>query len=181
MVRIFGLMIALCFVSEGWAATPYKKTLNQKKNSYMSDGVFVGGKSGQGSALLGVRRTHSKKAQIERVILDLGDKDERSSREMPFYQVSVDSGSKRIVLDLAQLKFSRVTEAQLKTLFSKSPYVQSVALSFDPEDKGATMVLDLKRPVRLEVFQLLDKKKPARVVMDLKPVTSARAPAHRKG
>ena len=44
----------------------------------------------------------------------------------------------------------------------------SVSLTLDPEDKAGTMVLYLKKPARLEVFQLLSKKKPARVVLDLK-------------
>jgi hypothetical protein len=107
---------------------------------------------------------------MERVVLDLGDKDMKTSRQMPFYQVSVDAASKQIVLDLAQLKYSRVTESQLKSLFMKSPFVDNVALSLDPEDKGATMVLNLKRPMRLEVFQMMSKNKPARVVLDLKPL-----------
>lgn len=179
MVRFSVVVLAVSLCLPVFAATPYKKSLNVKKNAYVSDGVFIGGKSGHGSSLLGVRRTSSKKLQMERVVLDLGGKDQKASREMPFYQVSVDAGSRQIVLDLAQLKMSRVTESQLKTVFSKSPYVESVALSFDPEDKGATMVLNLKQPMRLEVYQLLSKKKPARVVMDLKPMPGSIFPKSR--
>lgn len=170
MVRLLVSLLSVSLCWPAFAATPYKKSLNVKKNAYMSDGVFIGGKSGHGASLLGVRRQSSKKMQMERVVLDLGDKDLKTSRQMPFYQVSVDAASKQIVLDLAQLKYSRVTESQLKSLFMKSPFVDNVALSLDPEDKGATMVLNLKRPMRLEVFQMMSKNKPARVVLDLKPL-----------
>jgi hypothetical protein len=175
-IRILSIAVLASMVFQVDAATPYKRTLNVKKNAYLTDGVFIGGKSGKGASLLGVRRTHSKKAKIERVILDLGGEDIRTARgrAMPFYQVSVDKNSRRVVLDLAQLKLSRVTEAQLRNLFAKSPYVQDAALTMDPEDKGATMVLTLRQPMRLEVFQLVNKKKPARLVMDLIPMPKAR-------
>jgi hypothetical protein len=179
MVQVLVSVLSLSLCWPAFAATPYKRSLNVKKNAYMSDGVFIGGKAGHGASLLGVRRQSSKKLQMERVVLDLGDKETKTSREMPFYQVSVDAAQKRIVLDLAQLKFSKVTESQLKSLFMKSQFVESVALSFDPEDKGATMVLNLKRPMRLEVFQMMNKNKPARVVMDLKPLNGAIFPKSR--
>jgi hypothetical protein len=77
-----------------------------------------------------------------------------------------------VVLDLAQLTTSNISEAQLKQTFKKSPFISSVELTLDPEDKAATMVLNLKRPMKLEVFELLAKGKPSRVVMDLTPTGS---------
>ena len=66
---------AVIFLSQGsQAATPYKQTLSVKKNAYASDGVFIGGKAGAGTSLLNVRRIFSPKAQLERVVLDLGDR-----------------------------------------------------------------------------------------------------------
>lgn len=157
------------------AASPYKKTLAVKQNTYIRDGVFVGGKAGEGTSLLGVRRTYSGKAQVERVIVDLGDHELRPAGRNPgYFQVSMDARNHRVVMDLAQLRLSKVTEAQLQNLFRNSPNVASATLTLDPEDKAATMVLKLKKPMRLEVFQLLDKKKPGRVVMDLTPIRNIR-------
>lgn len=153
-----------------WAATPYKKTLTVKKNQYAEEGVFVGGKAGGGSSLLNVRRIFSPKAKLERVILDLGDKEAKpAGRNIGYFQVSLDSKENRVVVDLSQLKLSRVSEMAVQNLFKKSQYVASVGLTLDPEDKAATLVLNLKRPMKLEVFQILKDNAPGKIVMDLSP------------
>jgi|GEM_PF-1523743 len=170
-------LLLLAFTLSGFsalAATPYKRTLSVKSNAYVKDGVFIGGKANEGTSLLGVRRTYSGKAKIERVIVDLGDHEAKPAGRNPgYYQVSMDSANNRVVMDLAQLRFTKISEAQLQNLFRGSPYVSEAQLTMDPEDKAATMVLKLKRPMRLEVFQLMDKKKPGRVVMDLTPASSS--------
>ncbi len=177
-MRLLVIGILLAGSTNLGAATAYKKSLTPnlafkqaasgKKNAYLNDGVFVGGKARGGSSLLGVRKAFSAKVGLERVIVDLGDKEAKpSGKAISFYQVALDSSKNRIVLDLAQLQLSKVSETQLKQIFAKSEYVKSVELTLDPEDKAATMVLNLKRPVRMEVFQLLTKDKPSRVVMDL--------------
>ena len=176
MLRCLILLIAVVLGFAGisvFAATPYKRTLSVKSNTYMKDGVFIGGKAGEGSSLLAVRRAHSGKAKLERVIVDLGDHQAKPAGRSPgYFQVSMDSTNNRVIVDLAQLRFSKVSEAQLQNLFRKSPYVSEASLTLDPEDKAGTMVLKLKRPMRMEVFQLLDKRKPGRVVIDLTPIGS---------
>lgn len=181
-MRVFSLVVLAALFLPGtvWSASPYKKTLSVKKNLYVRDGVFIGGEAGRGSSLLGMRRTFSPKLAIERVVMDLGDH-EAKPRGEGYFQISVDAKMNRIVVDLAQLKLSRVSEAQLRNLFMKSAYVSSVSMTLDPEDQAATMVLDLKRPVRLEVFQLLAKDKPARVVMDIRPLTASAKVSKKKG
>ena len=173
MTKYLLFAAALSFGAQ--AATPYKRTLNVKKNAYLQDGVFVGGKAGAGATLLGVRRMFSPKAKIERVIMDLGNKEAKSSKGAPgYFQVAMDKSNQRIVVDLAQLRYAKVNEQQVRALFRQSPFVKNVSLTFDPEDKTGTMVLELKRPARLEVFELTDPKKTGRVVMDLKPLEARR-------
>lgn len=158
------------------AATPYKQTLNVKKNNYAVDGVFIGGKAGTGSSLLNVRRIFSPKAQLERVVIDLGDeKAKPAGKNIGYFQVSLDAGENRAVIDLSQLKLSRVSEAAVQNLFRKSPFVQSVSLSLDPEDKAATMVLNFKKPMKLEVFQQLKSDQPGKIVIDLSPKVKSSA------
>jgi len=167
----------LAFSTSAFAASPYKQSLANKSNAYLQDGVFTGGRAGMGSSLLNVRRTYSQRAAIERVIVDLGDQDMRpTGKKMPYFQASVDAKANRVIVDLAQLQMSRVTETQLKKLFRSSPYVASVEYSVDPADKTGSIILNLKRPMKLEVFQLLAAKKPSRVVLDLTPaaVTSVK-------
>lgn len=167
--------IMLAFQAE--AASPFKNSLAQKKNSYLEDGVFVGGKAGSGVSVLDVRHSFSAKMQIERLIVDLGNGDGKPlGKDISYFQASVDAKQNRIVLDLAQLHASQVSEQKIQALLKKSPYVASAEFTLDPEDKAGSLVLHLKRPMRLEVFKLLDSKKPARVVLDLTParVTSVK-------
>lgn len=156
------------------AATPFKKSLSEKKNAYVTTGTFIGGQANPGGiSLLNVRRSFSAKAKVERVMIDLGDKEMKPlSGNLSYYQASIDPGQNRVVLDLAQFKMSRVSEQQVRNLFRKSPYVKSADLTLDPEDKAATLVLHLKQPMRLEVFKQ-NSKKVGRIVMDLTPITGS--------
>jgi hypothetical protein len=156
-----------------FAASAYKKSLDVKRNEYLRDGVFIGGQAGTGASLLGLRRTYSGRLQTERVIIDLGDKEAKpSGTQVGYFQVSMDARNQRVILDLAQLMISKINERQIQETFQKSPYVKSAELTLDPEDHAATLVLNLKGPMKLEVFQIRKAKKPGRVVLDLKPVRS---------
>lgn len=167
---IWASTIILLIAQATEAASPYKKTLSVKKNNYSADGVFIGGKAGAGTTLLNVRRIFSPKAQVERLVLDLGDKDAKpSGKEIGYFQVSMDSAQNRAVIDLAQLKLSRVSETAVRNLFKKSPYVETVNLTLDPEDKAGTMVVQFKKPMKMEVFQQLKSGHPGRVVIDFTP------------
>lgn len=178
-MRFLVLTLLLAYGVLGFASTPFKKSLTVKNNSYLLDGVFLGGKAGTGATILGVRRAFSKKAEIERVIVDLGDAQAKPAGKNPsYFQASVDQKTNRVVLDLAQLRMSLVTEQKLKEIFKNSPYVSSVEFTLDPEDKAGTLVLNLRHPTQLEVFELLDHKKPARIVLDLRPAKSTHMKGH---
>lgn len=169
MRLVLGMLVLVS--TSGWAATPFKRTLDVKKNAYVADGVFTGGRViAQGTSLLGVRRDFAPKSGLERIVVALGDKDAKPlAKGMAYFQASLDSANKRVVLDISQLKQSKISEAQVQRLFRTSPNVASIDFTLDPEDKAASMVVNLKRPMKLEVFQL---RKPARIVMDLKPVAA---------
>lgn len=172
------LMVLVVSAGTATAASSFKRSLTEKKNRYMTDGVFVGGKARDGLSLLGVRKAFSAQAKLERVILDLGDrKAQPSGKEIGYYQASLDRSKKRVVVDLAQLTTSNISESQLKQIFKGSHYIESVELTLDPEDKAATMVLNLKAPMKMEVFELLASGKPSRVVVDLTPLRAASNPA----
>ena len=163
--------------ASGWAfaATPFKQSLTNKRDNYLTHGVFTGGKAGLGSSLLAVRHQFSKKTNFERVVVELGDKNANPAGEnMGFFQASLDPVQKRLVLNISQLRLSKVSELQVRQLFKRSPYVQSVDFTLDPEDKMATMVLNMKKPVQLEVFHKMQDGKPAQIVMDIAAVRSKR-------
>ncbi len=176
MLRFFVILMFAGAATGVHAMTPYKRTLTVKSNSYVKDGVFIGGRASTGSSLLAVRRSYSSKAKVERMIVDLGDHESKPAGLNPgYFQVSMDAANNRVVVDLAQLRYSKISESQLQNVFRRSPYVADATLTLDPEDKAGTMVLKLKRPMRLEVFQLKNKNKPGRVVIDLTPSTVPRA------
>ena len=169
-MRVMALVLLGSFSWMLFASSPFKQSLAQKTNAYVKDGLFIGGSAGSGSSLLAVRRNFSKKANIERIIIDLGNKDAKpAGKNMSYYQASMDAQHNRVILDLAQLKLTLVSEQKLKQVFKDSPFVASVEFTLDPEDQAGTIVLNLKRPMQLEVFNLLSTPKPARIVMDLTP------------
>lgn len=157
------------------AVTPFHRSLVQKQNKYMKDGVVVGGQAGRGASLLNVRRAFSPKIGLERVIVDMGDEqgNATSSENMGYFQVALESKRNRILVDLAQLRISKLSEPQIKSIFKKSPYVKTASLTLDPEDNTGTLLLELSRPVRLEVFNLSATKKTPRIVLDILPASAA--------
>lgn len=167
-MRLFSLLLLAMVSATSGAATAYKHSLSGKKNAYLKDGVITGGVAGTGTSLLNVRRAFSAKAELERLIISLGDKEAKPLKGEPtYFQAAMDASNNRMVLDITQLKLSKVSEQQVQRLFKSSPYVSSVSFTLDPEDKAASMVVNLKRPMKLEVFRL---SKPARIVLDLKPL-----------
>lgn len=158
------------------AYSPFKRTLEEKKNTYVTDGVFTGGKASPGGvSLLNVHRAFSKNSKIERVTFDLGDKNLKPlGMGMGYFQASLDPRTNRLELDIPQFNMTRVSEPQLRALFKKSEYIKTADMTLDPEDKSATIVLQLKQPMKLEVFQSLKDKTPARIVMDLAPAAPAK-------
>ncbi len=167
------LIIAAVFVLHTpsvQAASPFKKSLSKKTGKYISEGVIVGGRVGKGYTLLNIRRSFSKKAKIERVVLDIGDLRGRPVLgEVNYFHVSVDKGLSRVVVDLSQVSRSGVSQAQLLELFKKSPLVRSAEITYDPEDVSTNLVLKMKKPTFVEVFQLSEPNAPGRIVIDMKP------------
>ncbi len=170
-------MSLVCLGLSAHGATAFKRSLTQKQNKYLKDGVFTGGEAGQGASLLNVRRAFSPKLGLERVIVDMGDATGEAKVDGPmgYFQVAMDSTRNRVIVDLAQLRVSKVTESRLKELFKKSSFVKNVALTLDPEDQTATLVMDLSKPARLEAFRLNAKGRAPRIVMDLIPLGAAKA------
>lgn len=168
MLTILTYIMAGTFV---WAATPYKRGLDKKLNAYITEGVYTGGTITTPLSLLTVRRHYAKTAQVERVFLDLGDAlGEPLKNGVGHYHVGIEKNPSRVVVDLNQVMRSGISEEQLRKSFEKSTYVKAVSLRFDPEEKVTTLVLDMKKPVGVEVVEMPSKTKASRLVVDIKPV-----------
>lgn len=152
-----------------FAASTYKRALDKKLDAYLGEGVVIGGRAGQAYSLLNVRRDLAAKQGLERVILDLGDMEGRPLKGgASYFQASIETRPPRVVIDLAQVSRSRVTEAKLKRAFQRSPYVKTVELTSDPEDRSASLVLALREPMAVEIFEMPSKTQASRIVIDLK-------------
>lgn len=158
---------------EAFSASKYKQALDKKIDAYLDEGIVVGGRAGRGYSLLKVRRDLSTKLGMERVILDIGDLEGRPALgKVNYFQATVEKNPPRVVIDLAQLSRSAVDEATLKKTFAKSPYVKNVELSSDPEDHSASMVIFLRQPMLVEVFEMPSDKKASRIVLDMKKMVA---------
>jgi hypothetical protein len=167
----FFLLLALVAGPTAFSASIYKKALSTKKDQYLTSGVVIGGQAGAGFTLLNVRRESSNKLAMERIIFDIGDRDGQPLlNRLGYYHISVEKNPSRIIVDLSQVAKSKVSEMDLARLFSKSPFVQKVEMSMEPEDNSAKIVLLTKEPVAAEIFEMQSAKKASRIVIDLKKV-----------
>lgn len=149
-------------------ASAFKKALEVKKNNYIEKGTVIGGEAGQGFSLLKIRSQANPKRGMERVVLNLGDEQGRLLMgRLSFFQVNVEPEKSRVVIHLSQVVESRVSEEELKNTFKKSPFVRSAKLIPDVDGGDVSLVLQLKREAKAEIFQLTEKGKPGRLVVDL--------------
>ena len=170
-IRIL-LVLTMLTAESAFAASIYKKALDTKKDQYLTSGVVIGGQAGAGFTLLNVRREHSQKLSMERIIFDLGDRaGQPLLKRLGYFHISVEKNPSRIVIDLSQVARSRVSEMDLVKLFSKSPFVAKVEMSMEPEDSAAKIVLNTKTPIAAEIFEMPSNKKASRIVIDLKNAT----------
>ncbi len=165
---VFGLMWLWCFVVD--ASIPPKRALDHKKNMYIQEGVLVGGRTGDGFSLVDIRRLSSKKdkAGLERLVIQLGDRKGNPLKgPMGYYHVAVEKDPHRIVIDLTQVGVSRLTEAQILARLRELKSFKDAFVVQDSEAGSLKIVLSLKRPVAIEVFEPKSKEKPPRLVIDL--------------
>ena len=166
------LIIGLLSMQNVFAATDIHRAAKKKIDQYIKKGAIIGGQTGKGFSLLGIRRHFAGGSKTERIIFDLGDKKgDPLKGELSFYNISVEPQFKRIVVDLAQVYKTALTEKDLNAKFKTSPLVQKVFLTFDPVDQNTTIVFMLKNSAAVEAFELGDKtKNPRRLVLDIKKI-----------
>jgi hypothetical protein len=88
-----------------------------------------------------------------------------------FFQVSHDSRNDKITIDLQGTKMNSKIREQIKAALRGSRLVKSYELVEDSQTGDATIVLQCRPSVELEVFELTSQgSKPARLVMDLREI-----------
>lgn len=162
IISISTLFLAL---SAG-AAIPKAKAQPQK--ILAGAGAKTGGLAGTGFSLLDLKSDFNRQAGTERLLIDVGDIDGRPQKGLPgYFQVELQNNSKRIVIDFAQMPGSHLEARQLQEKLKKSMFIKSAKLLADPSDSTLSLVLDLKKPAKLKVFQVPGEKTTSKVVLDL--------------
>ena len=131
---VSGLLIAISL--GGGAAIPKLMVKPYKKNLFIKQGIFRGGRSTrQKLSVLDIRRTFSKKQLVERIAIDIGT--EKGKAKLPhlgYFHVSIEKNPRRIVIDLEKTVKTAIDEKLISEIFKKSYFVQSAQITMDPED-----------------------------------------------
>lgn len=103
----------------------------------------------------------------ERLSLTLGNKNGVALDEPGFFQVAVDEGGTRVVLDLSQVQQTSVDQNDLKSVLKNSSLVRSAEITMDPVDKSTNITFLMKKPV---LAKATSNKANGKVFIDLQEV-----------
>lgn len=161
------ILLTLVFIALGAdAAIPPAQNSPQKILS--GSGYRSGGVAGSGFTLLNLNAEFNPKTAIERMILDVGTLDGQANKGLPgYFQVELKPGARRVVIDFSQMPNSQMTSSHIQYRLRKSKFVKQVKMLADPTDGSLSLILDLKKPARLKVYQVPGEKLTSKVVLDL--------------
>lgn len=148
------------------AAIPAKQMARPPQKILSGRGAVTGGMAGSGFSLTNV--TLAKTPGKERVVLDVGDLQGMPHRGLPaYYHAELRENPRRLILDFAQMPNVLVDDKALHAKLRGSQAISNSTILIDPTDQTLSLVLDLKKNVKAEVFQVEGKKGTSRVVVDL--------------
>lgn len=147
--------------------TQVHQAKERKTNSFISDGVFVGGdRSVQEIVVSNVR--HSMNSGYERVVVDLKKNEKGELQGMdktPFYHAAVSKDQGRVVFTLfGNPRLDLNPQAVLGT-FKKSKLIKNIDFMPLLEKDRWQFIVELSNPAAVEVFALLN---PTRLILDLR-------------
>ena len=161
------LILGVSVILQARAAVPPMAVAKPQK-ILVGSGALSGGIAGTGFSLMNLKLTTNRQTRFERLMIDIGDIDGRSLKGLPgYFNVELQNKAKRIVVDFSQMPTTLLDVKALTARLSKSMYVQSVKMLADPSDNTLSLIMDLKKPVQLKVFQVPGQKTTSKVVLDL--------------
>lgn len=132
------------------------------------EGVTFGGLAGSGFTLMDLRRTADAKKKIERIVIDVGDRQGGAMRGWPgYYFAELKRQPNRLVIDFAQMPNARINQEQISSRMQGSLGILKTAMSLDPVDSSLNLTMDLKKNTKVRVYQVAGKKSTSKVVIDL--------------
>lgn len=148
------------------AAIPAKKAAPAPGKILSEAGAVAGGLAGSGFSLTNV--TLSKTPGKERLVIDLGDLNGAPIKGYPaYYHAEMQKNPHRLVIDFAQTPNAMVNEKTINDRLKASNKIQSTTILIDPTDQTLSLILELKKDARAQVFQVPGQKGTGRVVVDL--------------
>lgn len=106
-------------------------------------------------------------ASSERVVLNYGDRFGKVWKGEPgFFQIALDKGGSRVVIDLSQVTRTGIDPMQLRKALASSKLVASSDMTMDPQDQTTNLTLTMKRPVSLSLSTVSGSR--SQIVLDLK-------------
>ncbi|MES2854407.1 MAG: hypothetical protein V4692_01025 [Bdellovibrionota bacterium] len=163
--------VGVSFWTSGASALPSPYVVKPGKLSApLKEGAVVGGQADREFSLLNV--VSKTIAKGERITLTYGDVVGKPvSGEPGFFHAVLDRGSKRIVIDLAQVGKTRVDAETLRKTFASSRFVSSTDITMDPHDGSTNITLNLKSPVTF--LAGTDVRKGSQIVFELREVSGS--------
>ncbi len=141
---------------------------SKKRQSYLSDGLFVGGDQAISEVVVrDIRRAAN--AGFERIVIDLEavrDGEHSAVQRAPYFHIAISPGEKRIVVTIWGKPKLGFEVQKVLAAFKKSQAISQVDLYPPLDGESWTMVLNLKSPQSIEVFELPN---PVRIITDIRP------------
>ncbi|MBX2987489.1 MAG: hypothetical protein KF802_06300 [Bdellovibrionaceae bacterium] len=158
-------LVAL-WMSLASAAIPTKTTAPKPQKLLAGQGAVTGGLAGAGFSLVNV--TLAKTQKKERVVIDLGDIKGAPVRGYPtYYHAELQNSPRRLVIDFSQTATVFIDEKELRQRLKGSTAIAGSSFVLDPTDQTLSLILDLKKNVKAQIFQVPGQKGTSRVVVDL--------------
>ncbi len=126
-----------------------------------------GGRANEEFSLLSVALAQLPSSASERIVLSYGDRFGKVWKGEPgFFQVALDRGGSRVVIDLSQVTKTGIDPVQLKKALASSKLVASSDMTMDPQDQTTNLTLVMKKPVSLSLATVSGAR--SQLVLDLK-------------
>lgn len=168
MVKYIGCFMALFLAVPVTAAVSSQAAKPTAAKILVGEGTSFGGLAGSGFTLMDLRRTADRKKKIERIVMDVGDRNGAALRGWPgYYYVELKKNPRRLVIDFAQMPNSNLDQKQLALKMKNSLAVKKTLMTLDPVDSSLNLTLDLKQNTKVRVYQVAGKKTTSKVVIDL--------------
>lgn len=169
-MRSFLFLGVLILSAASFAAVPVQKAkpTTTAAKILSGEGVSFGGVAGSGFTLMDLRRTADVKKKIERIVIDVGDREGGTLRGRPgYYYAELKKNPQRLVIDFAQMPNAKIDQTGIASRLKGSLAVTKSSMSLDPVDSSLNLTLDLKKNTKVRVYQVSGNKTTSKVVIDL--------------